>query len=88
MKNSILMISSIRIYGAMAVLFIFILSFSSCFSLSNQNPCECATNAKAVNTNNYNTEMGQKCDDYEAGLSESDRAEWQRQLAACSMRYN
>lgn len=74
--------SKVRVAGSLFVLAAFLL-LSSCFNLSNQNPCDCAVNNAVMNTPSYNKDLGQKCDDYENSLGEKERAEWQRELAAC-----
>ncbi|MDR3678637.1 MAG: hypothetical protein P4L41_01650 [Flavipsychrobacter sp.] len=68
--------------GALCVMVTF-LFLSSCFTLSNQSPCDCAVNNAAASTPAYNKELGEKCDEHENSLSESERAEWQRELSAC-----
>jgi hypothetical protein len=62
-----------------------IMLFSSCFHISNQNPCECALNNIVVNTPSYNPETTEKCDKYESTLNENEREEWTKELQACTV---
>jgi|GEM_PF-3947181 len=61
-----------------------LLFLASCFDLSNQNPCDCAVNNAVANTPSFNKELGEKCDQHENNLNDAEKAEWQRQLAACT----